>query len=202
MRRWVFIVFGVATFVGASSPAAAVPILDIQDLENLELSRGHYGHSLIGTLDHAATDAAIVLESTPLSIVGTSGSGSFGDELSQGTMGSFVEGSAANGASCGSEPGSLLGCWDSLNLAFPGQAATGGSSTADDQRPSANQNSPDRLVEETEVPRQASAANPTAFILLMSGLAAAGFAGWRTFLRDRRSAKGRRRDIRPRSRVF
>jgi hypothetical protein len=208
MRRHCGIaVFGFAMLVGVSSPARAVSILDIQGLENLELAESPYARSLNGAVDGAATDSANLFDSTSLSVIGTSGVGNFADGLSQGTMGSFLEGSpfidvagsetgsgflestmlAGNVGSCGSEPGSVLECWHSASLALPGATVmAGGPGDADGQRPSTEPNSPDRLSEDADAPRQASAPNPTPFILLTSGLAAAGFAGWRTFLKGRR----------------
>jgi hypothetical protein len=109
-------------------------------------------------------------------------------------MGSFVEGAPGNVASCGSVPGNVLDCWDTLNLAFPRAATVSRSTESYDQRALPDEVDPNQSVAETQVPRQSSAATPMAFILLMSGLAAAGFAGWRTFLKGRRFTKTRRRD--------
>jgi hypothetical protein len=81
-----------------------------------------------------------------------------------------------------------------LNLAFPGTATVNNSTEPDDQRRSTNQSNPDQFTQTAQVPRQSSAATPMAFILLMSGLAAAGFAGWKTLLKGRRFMKSRRRE--------
>jgi hypothetical protein len=165
-RRALFVL---VVLVGLSLPVQAVPILDIKGLEHL---------------DNLGTRS--------LSVIGSSGSGNFGDEIPQATMGSFIEGPPGDVASCGSEPGNVLECLDSLNLAFPRTATADSSTESDDQHPPISQSNPDQF-EGAQVARQSSVANPIAIILLTGGLAAAGFAGWKTLLKGRRFLKGRRR---------
>jgi hypothetical protein len=211
-RRCGIAVFGLAVLVGVSTPAQAVPILDIEGLENLELVGSRYGRSLGRTVTGTPTDSDIVGKSAGLSMIGTSGSSDFAN-ISDGTVPSFLAGSASvepgsetgspfgdtttlsgNTWSCG-QPGWWFYCLELVGLSSPGAAATIDSSEAADPRVSSDQNqaSVDQVAAEPEASRELSAATPVAFILLTSGLAAAGFAGWRTLLKGRRSSKTRRR---------
>jgi hypothetical protein len=214
MRCCVLTVLVLAVLVGVSSPAQAVPILDIGHLEYLEPVGNRYSRGLSGGIVGGTPEFHIVFESAGLSIVGTSGRADFSDDRSDGTIPSFFEGSSfmepgseagspfgdtttlsGNRWSCG-QPGWWFYCLELVGLSSPGAAVTLDSSEAADPRVSSDQNQAgvDQVAADPEASRQLSAATPFAFIVLTSGLAAAGFAGWRTFLKGRRSSKtGRRR---------
>ena len=209
MRRRAIAVLGVALLVVGVAPARAMPILDVASWENLESeSRYHHGRgeSIVGI----GADSDIIFESRALVTIGTSGSADLSDDLSQGTMASFLKGTADGGVvgtdspfteittlsgkegACG-QPGWWFECLELMGLwapAFPVDS----SQTADPGKSNDQvEGDADQPVPEAEPRRRSSAVVPIVFIILTSGLAAAGFAGWQTFLKDRRSTKTSRR---------
>ena len=209
MRRRAIAVLGSALLVVGVAPARAMPILDVAGWENLE-SESRYHHSRGESIVGIGADSDIIFESRALVTIGTSGSADLSDDLSQGTMASFLKGVSDGGVvgtdspfteittlsgkegACG-QPGWWFECLELMGLWAP--AFPVDSSQAADPSKSNDQvdGDADQPVPEAEPRRRSSAVAPIVLIILTSGLAAAGFAGWQTFLKDRRSTKKSRR---------
>jgi hypothetical protein len=168
-------------FVLVSSSVWALPILDIDGLVNRALVESRY--------------RGIADDSSQLTMPSSDEGAAFAKLAGSGTDSAFLDTTMVTVLSngCGSEAAGVLGCLDAVNMALPGAQITVGSRKATEPSKVSDEPQVDQRAEDA-TPRGASATITTVFILLTTGLAAAGFAGWRTFLKGRRFTKGRRRD--------
>jgi hypothetical protein len=181
MRRCFVTVFILAVLVLVSSSVWALPILDIDGLVNRALVESRY--------------RGIADDSSQLTMPSSDEGAAFAKLAGSGTDSAFLDTTVVTVLSngCGSEAAGVLGCLDAVNMALPGAQITVGSRKATEPSKVSDEPQVDQRAEDA-TPRGASATITTVFILLTTGLAAAGFAGWRTFLKGRRFTKGRRRD--------
>ncbi|HEY7448099.1 MAG TPA: hypothetical protein VH702_08105 [Vicinamibacterales bacterium] len=182
MRRCFVTVFILAVLVLVSSSVWALPILDIDGLVNRALVESRY--------------RGIADDSSQLTMPSSDEGAAFAKLAGSGTDSAFLDTTMVTVLSngCGSEAAGVLGCLDAVNMALPGAQITVGSRKATEPSKVSDEPPVDQRAEDANTPRGASATITTVFILLTTGLAAAGFAGWRTFLKGRRFTKGRRRD--------
>jgi hypothetical protein len=180
MRRCFVTVFILAVLVLVSSSVWALPILDIDGLVNRALVESRY--------------RGIADDSSQLTMPSSDEGAAFAKLAGSGTDSAFLDTTMVTVLSngCGSEAAGVLGCLDAVNMALPGAQITVGSRKATEPSKVSDEPQVDQRAEDA-TPRGASATITTVFILLTTGLAA-GFAGWRTFLKGRRFTKGRRRD--------
>lgn len=176
-----------AVFIGMSTPASAMPILDVE------------GPAPFSIID-----------------IATRRGSHFAGEPSDEAILSFLEGSAfvnavagsdmgfpvfddsplaGNGAPCGREPGRALDCWDTVRVALPAAAGPVESSETADSTGTPDQTRADQVAAGADRPRRAPARKATTFVLLTAGFAVAGFAGWRTVLKGRRRRRSTRRRV-------
>jgi hypothetical protein len=208
IRRAITIV-GLAVSLGISLPAGAVPILDLETFENREVVASRYGQGMGGTSAGVPIGSESVFTSDTL-IIGTGGNGEFIDAPSDAIASSFLEpasfgepGSGANSTfldtttlsgnswACG-QPGYWFSCLE-LVLFAPNKAVT--TPGAADSQDSSDQNVGDAngATANRRLMRPLTAAMPMAFVLLTSGLAAVGIAGWQTIQKSRRARRRQRR---------